>query len=62
MISCDYGDSCGAALTGSEMVSTGTSKPWEVIANNNIRDGYSKNICLQCSFNSIIFDSTVKII
>ena len=49
--SCNYGDTCGAAtvISGSDLSFTTFTSPWAMIAKEDVKDGYIKTVCIQCT-------------
>ena len=55
IIACSYGDTCGAALTGTDVTVTNANSPWEITAKNDIIPGYyNKQMCIQCTVNNAL--------
>ena len=49
ILNCSLGDRCFGRLTGSEIVVKGSS-PLKFIAKNDVQEGYSKHVCIKCSY------------
>ena len=52
-IVCNYGDSCGGAITGTDISVTNAADPWQITAKENVIPGYSQVVCLQCTSNNV---------
>ena len=61
-ISYQVGDTCGGALTGSDISQTASSTPWTITAKENIVGGYDKTVCQRCTSGSTNFDQVIQIV